>query len=78
MTLVGTKARSISGSAGTGSQGAGMGTNYSDPAFGIATGAGRPKTQYTRYQFDDAARANGGRIVGFRFPRYRVPYKDSD
>ena len=63
MTLVGTKARSISGSAGTGSQGAGMGTNYSDPAFGIATGAGRPKTQYTRYQFDDAARANGGRIV---------------
>lgn len=63
MTLVGTKARSISGSAGTGSQGAGMGTNYSDPAFGIATGAGRPKTQLNRYQFDDAARANGGRIV---------------
>lgn len=56
-TMVGNVLRSISGDSAVGTQVAGMGSNYSDPAMGIANGVGRPRTSLSRFAFEAAARA---------------------
>lgn len=56
-TMVGNVLRSISGDSAAGTQVAGMGSNYSDPAMGIANGVGRPRTSLSRFAFEAAARA---------------------
>lgn len=56
-TMVGSVLRSICGTSAAGSQGAGLGNNYSDPAFGVTNGAGRPRTVLSRFAFETAARS---------------------
>lgn len=56
-TMVGNVLRSICGESAAGTQVAGMGSNYSDPAMGIANGVGRPRTSLSRFAFEAAARA---------------------
>ena len=56
-TMVGNVLRSIAGSSAAGSQGVGMGSNYSLSEFGVANGQGRPRTVLSRFAFEAAARA---------------------
>lgn len=55
-TIANGLARCIANDTVMGSQGAGLGSNYSDTSFGVATGAGRPKTQTSRYNYEAVAR----------------------
>lgn len=55
-TMVGSVLRSICGTSAAGSQGAGLGSNYSDTAFGVTNGAGRPRTFLSRFAFETGAR----------------------
>lgn len=56
VTIANGIARCIANDTIMGSQGAGLGSNYSDSSFGNTTGAGRPKTQLSRYLYESYAR----------------------
>ncbi|MBQ2950830.1 MAG: hypothetical protein IJE12_07285 [Prevotella sp.] len=55
-TLLNGISRCIANDTVAGSQGAGLGTNYSDTSFGNTAGMGRPKTQTSRYVYESSAR----------------------
>lgn len=55
-TMMGNVLRSISGTNAAGTQSAGYGSNHSNPEFGVANGAGRPRTVLSRFAYESAAR----------------------
>ena len=77
VTLLNGVVRCIANDAALGSQGAGLGRNYSDSNFGVATGAGRPKTQLRRYDYENYARQKNTNKQS-NFPYCNATHQDAE
>lgn len=61
-TVLSNQLRSIRNESVIGSHAAGLGTNHNDSDYGSADAGGFPKTQFSRFQFEAAARAKNANV----------------